>query len=118
MKILIADDERESIEFLKNFLERKGYSVDIVFDGKAAVDLIEKNDYDLAFLDHNMPELTGLEVAKFVKDKNLKTKTIMLTGYPEIEDFFAKSVGVDEYINKPCRMEDIQSIIDKYGKQT
>lgn len=118
MKILIADDERESIEFLKNFLERKGYSVDIVFDGKTAVDLIEKNDYDLAFLDHNMPELTGLEVAKFVRDKNLKTKTIMLTGYPEMEDFFAKSVGVDEYINKPCRMEDIQSIIDKYGKQT
>ncbi len=117
MKILIADDERESIEFLKNFLERKGYSVDIVFDGKAAVDLIKKNDYDFAFLDHNMPELTGLEVAQFVKDKNLKTKTIMLTGYLEMKDFLAKSVGVDEYVNKPCRMEEIKAIIDKYGKQ-
>jgi len=115
MRILIADDEKDIIEFLQDFLEKRGHFVDTALDGGIASDLIKENSYDLVFLDHNMPELTGLELAKLVKKNNPKTKTVMVTGYPSMKDFFAKSVGIDEYISKPCRLEEIKNIVDKYS---
>ncbi|MFC2061688.1 response regulator [Elusimicrobiota bacterium] len=112
-KILIADDEIYFIESLRKALESSGNAVDFAFNGKEALDLIKKNDYDILFLDHNMPELTGLEIIKYVKANNIRAKTVMFTGYPQMSEFFAKSVGADEYITKPCRLEDIEEIIDK-----
>jgi CheY-like chemotaxis protein len=116
MKILIADDERDFVKSLKSFLERKGHFVDAAFDGGRALELMKKNNYDLAFLDHNMPELTGLELVKFVEENGLRTKTVLLTGYPTMKDFFARALGADEYIRKPCQLEDIASIVDKYQR--
>ena len=114
MRILIADDEREITDNLLEFLQRKGYSADVTYDGKQALDLIKKNAYDVVFLDHNMPELTGLEIVKFVKENKKNTKTVMLTGYPLMENFFAKAVGADEYLDKPYQYSDIEKIIEKY----
>ena len=114
MKILIADDEREITDNLLEFLQRKGYSADVAYDGKQALDLIKEKEYDVVFLDHNMPELTGLEIVKFVKENQKNTKTVMLTGYPLMEDFFAKAVGADEYLDKPYQYAEIEKIIEKY----
>ncbi|MFH2137502.1 MAG: response regulator [Candidatus Omnitrophota bacterium] len=116
MKILIADDEKEITQNLQEFLRRKGYVADVAFDGREALDLIKEVDYDLIFLDYNMPELTGLELIKYVKEHNEKTKTVMLTGYPLMEGFFAKAVGADEYLDKPYQFKDIEQIIEKYEK--
>ena len=113
MRILIADDEKEVAVMIKSFLERRGYNVDIAFDGRAALKLIRENSYDVFFVDYNMPELTGIELVRYIKDNNIKLKTVMITGYPEMEANFAKRIGVDEYITKPIRMENIKEIIDK-----
>lgn len=116
MKILIADDSKQTVDILSALLKKRGHEIDVVYDGKAALDKIKGNDYDLAFLDLNMPELTGLEVAKYVKEHNIKVKTVLLTGYSDMEEFFAKAVGVDEYISKDNTLEGIKKIIDKYSK--
>jgi len=115
MKILIADDEKGFTEILEERLTFKGCSVDIAHDGKKALELLESNVYDLVFLDHNMPELTGLELAKHIKVNKLTTKTVIITGYPEIEGFFAKAVGADEFLAKPVKIRDIEKLINKYG---
>ncbi len=115
MKILIADDEKEIVKFLRNFLEKRGHAVDAVYDGAGALDLIKSKNYDLVFVDHNMPELTGLELIKFIKQNKLKAKTIMITGYPEMNKSFAKALGADEYICKPCSLDDIGDIVKKYS---
>jgi len=117
MKILIADDEVESAEIIKKSLIKKCYVVDAAFDGKAALDLIKKNNYDIVFLDHNMPELTGLELIKHIKQNSPDTKTVMITGYPHIADFAAKELGADEYLTKPLKMKEIEDIIDKYKSE-
>jgi DNA-binding response OmpR family regulator len=116
MKILIADDKKELGELVRDFLVKKGHNADIALDGRVAWELMKKNIYDLAFIDHNMPELTGLELVKLVKENKLKTKTVILTGYPSMKDFFAKSIGADEYISKPCHLEDIERIVEKYSE--
>jgi DNA-binding response OmpR family regulator len=115
MRILVADDKKEIVDILELFLKKKGYEVDTAQDGKAAAELLLKNDYDIAFFDHNMPEMTGLELVKLVKANNLKTKTVILTGYPTMRDFLAKSVGADEYLNKPCQLKEVDDIVKKYS---
>ncbi|MFH1062227.1 MAG: response regulator [Candidatus Omnitrophota bacterium] len=114
MKILIADDTQEIVSLMRDFLKKKSHDVDIADNGKQALAMIMKNNYDLAFMDHNMPEMTGLELVKFIKANNIPTKTVILTGYSGMKDFFAKSVGADEYLSKPCELEDIALILDKY----
>jgi len=116
MKILIADDEKDIVEILKGRLIKKGHYIDIALDGERALEFIKTNKYDLAFVDHNMPEITGLELIKYIKQNKISTKTVMLTGYAEIEDFAAKQVGADEYITKPVSLKDIENIVNKYKK--
>lgn len=115
-KILVADDEKEFVKMMKDFLTKRGQVVDVAYDGKEAQDLIKKNNYDVIFLDHNMPELTGLELIKHIKQNNLKSKIIMITGYPEMEEFFAKAIGADGYLEKPFRMQEVKKIINKMDK--
>ena len=114
MNILIADDEKEAVELIKEWIVRKGYNADVAFDGKQALELIKLNKYDLVFVDHNMPEVTGLELIKYIKQNSPDTKTVMITGYPHIADFAAKELGADEYLTKSFKMREIDNIIDKY----
>lgn len=114
MKILIADDTQQIVTLMQALLQKKGHEVDIADDGKKTLDMIRAKHYDIAFMDHNMPEMTGLEIVKFIKENNINTKTVIFTGYSGMKDFFAKSVGADEYLTKPCDLEDILAIIAKY----
>ena len=118
MTILIVDDEKEIVELLKNRFIVKGHSVNTAYDGKKALELIKSNIYDLIFLDHNMPGLTGLELLRYIKQNNLKPKTVIVTGYEEIDEFFMKGRGADEYLTKPVKIRDIDDIVDKYSKLT
>ena len=117
MKILIADDTQEITSLMKAFLEKKGHAVDVAPNGKQALDLIKVNNYDLAFFDHNMPELTGMELVKFIKQNDIKTKTVILSGYSGMGESFSKIIGADDYLSKPCRLEDIEAIIIKYAPE-
>lgn len=116
MKILIADDERDFVGFLKERLTMKGHAVDKAYDGDEAIEMLKNGGYDMLFVDHNMPEKTGLEITKYVREKNILITVVMVTGYEQMADFFAREIGVDEYIAKPVRIEEIEAIIDKYDK--
>lgn len=116
MKILIADNEKEFINLLKERLTAKGHLVDAACDGETALELIKADHYDILFLDHNMPGLTGLEIAKYVKENGIESKTVIVTGYEEMSDAFAKAIAADEYITKPAKLKEIDDIIDKYSK--
>lgn len=114
MRILIADDEVEFVEMLKERLRYKNVEMDFAYDGKQALQLIKSAHYDVIFLDHNMPEMTGLELVRYIKEHDIDTKTVMITGYPAIRGFFAKAIGTDEYLTKPVNLKDIDDIIEKY----
>ncbi len=118
MRILIADDEKDFVEMLKERLKLGGHLVDVAYNGKEALDLIKLKTYDVAFLDHNMPEMTGLELIKYIKTNNLAAKTVMVTSYPAIDEFFAKNTGADEYLTKPIKIKEVEDIIKKYRQIT
>ncbi|MCX5681969.1 MAG: response regulator [Candidatus Omnitrophica bacterium] len=114
MKILIADDEVETTEILLKFLKRKGVLADCAFDGDEALRLVKKEDYDIVFLDIEMPGITGLEILRYIKDNHKKAKVVLVTGYSCVDLKFAKALRADEYIEKPISLQGIESIIDKY----
>ena len=79
LSIIIADDHPLILKGLRDFLTEKGYTVTgSAKDGIEAFDLIVKYEPDIAILDIRMPLMTGLEVAKSAKAKNLKQKLSLL----------------------------------------
>jgi CheY-like chemotaxis protein len=114
VKILVADDEVGLTEILSSVLQRKGHHVDVANDGQKAYDLLQKNRYDLAFLDFTMPEKTGMELMEVIKEQGVGTKTILVTAYSLVEEAFIKEAGMDEYVSKPFRVYDIEKILEKY----
>jgi len=111
-RILVVDDEKECCAFFKDYLTKRGHLVDIAYDGLEAKDLLDKNTYDCIFFDCNMPELSGVELIKVIKEKNLKAMKIMISGYDLINEDFAKDSGVDIFLRKPISLETVKEIVE------
>lgn len=116
MKILICEDEIEVVNILKRYLKYKGLDADHALNGKIALELIKSRDYGIVFMDINMPELTGVEILKYMRESHNKAKVIILTGYPGVTGDFCVSLGADRYLEKPVDLKIIGEIIDEYTR--
>lgn len=116
MKILLADDDRQYCLALKKYLEKqnKGYEASLAFDGLEAKRYIEGNSYDVIFIDCDMPYLSGLDLVRVIKKGYPSTKVVMVSGYKDIGENFAKISGVDEFLRKPFALKEMDRILDKY----
>ncbi|MDP2044108.1 MAG: response regulator, partial [Candidatus Omnitrophota bacterium] len=84
-KILICDDDKTVSDFLKRFLEKEGYSeLETTGTGEEVLEKIQKDDYQLIFLDIKLPGISGMETLKRIKEFNKDIGVIMITGFPEI----------------------------------
>lgn len=108
MKILLAEDDLNLGELLASFLENKGYSVDLVRDGKLAFQQFNQKQYDFCILDVMMPEMDGFTVAKEIRELDKKTPILFLTAKSMKEDKLQGfEVGADDYLTKPFSMEEL-----------
>ncbi|ADY73458.1 two component, sigma54 specific, transcriptional regulator, Fis family [Desulfurobacterium thermolithotrophum DSM 11699] len=109
-KILIADDEKSIRVVLKKYLSSLGHEVIEASDGIKAIEVLNKESIDIAFVDIRMPKKTGLEILKEVKNVPI----VILTAYGTM-DYAIKAMenGAIEYITKPFSFEEIKSILDK-----
>lgn len=99
---LIAEDDRDISRAVSALLERNHYSVDVVYNGKDALDYMLAGDYDAAILDIMMPGMDGLEVVKRLRKAGIYSPVIMLTAMGEIEDrITGLDAGADDYLAKP-----------------
>ena len=98
MRILIAEDEVTIARALKVMLERNKYAVDVVFNGKDALDYIRAASYDALVLDIMMPGMDGLSVLREVQALGITTPALFLTAKAEIEDrVTGLDAGADDY---------------------
>lgn len=101
MKILLGEDEEKMRELLRKFFEKAGYSVVEVSDGEAALTKFYEEQFDLAVLDWMMPKLSGIKVAKRMKqERNIKILMLTAKNLPE-DEVQALVVGADDYLAKP-----------------
>ena len=112
-KILIVEDEKGTSVPVKEALELHGYEADIAEDGAAGVEMFKADVYDLVLLDLKMPEMTGEEVLKKLRQMDPYGYVIIYTNYGEFEEIKElANIGIDGYINKGPAAE-LQELIDK-----
>ena len=112
IKVLVAEDEVHLGQILSNFLSGRGYAVNTVTDGRAAMEALRAEAYDVALLDIVMPELDGLEVLKQVRADVDPPEVIIITGNGTIETAIsAMKLGAYDYMAKPYRMAEIDVLV-------
>lgn len=101
-RILVVDDDKASLQSLKQILQLVGYSVDTAKTGREAIEKSETGYYNLALLDITLPDMKGTELVTKMQTGTPWMTTIMITGYPTLETAIeALNLGADAYILKP-----------------
>lgn len=114
MNILLIEDDLTLNELITDYLKLNGNSVVSLEDGMNAIDTINKTNFDLYIIDINIPHINGLEIVKYIRQKDLSTPIIMITASMELENFkTAYKNGCDDYIKKPFYLEELKIRIDK-----
>jgi DNA-binding response OmpR family regulator len=114
VKILLADDDAALRKIVKEQLTGMGYVVEEADDGQTAIEKLEKDSYALMLLDINMPNKSGIDVLRFLKEKKLTCKVIMLTGRVGFSIATeSMKLGADEYVTKPFSLEYLVSTMQR-----
>ncbi len=108
IKILWVDDEIDLLKPHILFLEKKNYDVTTCNNGRDAVDLFERENFDIVFLDENMPGMNGLETLQEIKERKSATPVIMITKSEE-EYIMEEAIGskIADYLIKPVNPNQI-----------
>ncbi len=107
--ILVVDNEESICDFLSILLEKEGYEVVTANNGQAAGKYIRENDFDLVLTDIKMPNSSGIDVLKAVKETSPGTPVIMMTAFASAETAVeAMKKGAYDYISKPFKIDDLK----------
>ncbi|MFH1836811.1 MAG: response regulator [Candidatus Omnitrophota bacterium] len=110
LKLLVVDDERDICDFVKNFFKERDFDVLMAYNGKEALEIIEREKPDIILLDMKMPTMNGFETLKKLKGKGIKV--IMVTAIEDEEKAKeAKLAGAIEYITKPLMLEQLERTV-------
>ncbi|MDQ6829487.1 MAG: sigma-54 dependent transcriptional regulator [Gemmatimonadota bacterium] len=112
IKVLIAEDEPQLGSMLERFLASKGHDVTTRTDGRAALDALKAESFDVALLDIVMPEIDGLEVLRQLREESSPPEVIIITGNGTVETAIsAMKLGAYDYLAKPYRMAEIEVLV-------
>ncbi|MFH1935642.1 MAG: response regulator [Pseudomonadota bacterium] len=108
IRLLIVDDEVGFVNILAKRLSRRNMEVTSAYTGTEAIQILRKQDFDVAVLDLKMEEMDGIEVLKIFKKMDPKMVVIMLTGHGS-EKAAREGIefGAFDYLTKPCELEEL-----------
>jgi DNA-binding response OmpR family regulator len=108
MKILVVEDDRRILTFLKRALDAEGHQVATAEDGRDGLERIRAESFDLVILDRMLPYLDGLEVCRVVRSERLPVTILMLTAKDSIQDKVeGLRGGADDYLTKPFALDEL-----------
>lgn len=107
-RLLLAEDDRNLGNILKNYLDAKGYATTLCVNGQEAIDVFNRKEFDFCILDIMMPVKDGFAVATEIRAVNKKIPILFLTAKTLQEDKLKGfEIGADDYITKPFSMEEL-----------
>lgn len=113
-KILIVDDTKNIRTMLSVCLKSGGHTVLTAGSGKEAIDIIINENIDLIFLDVKMPEVSGTEVLRQIRNNNIKTPIIMMTAFGTVKNAIeCTKLGVLAYLQKPFTADKINKLMEE-----
>ncbi len=111
--ILVVDDEESMRQFLEIALSKAGHRITVAESGRRAIDLVEKQAFDLVISDIKMPDMSGVEVLRHVTDTDPRIPVVMITAYASAETAVeALRLGAYDYLTKPFNLEELKVNIE------
>ncbi|MGE5085301.1 MAG: sigma-54-dependent transcriptional regulator [Bacillota bacterium] len=108
-RILVVDDEESIREFLEIMLKKEGYEITLAEDGQKAKDLLAKKTFDMIISDLQMPNVTGIELLKYVKESYPDTVFMLITAFGTTETAVeAMKMGAYDYLTKPFKIDEVR----------
>jgi CheY-like chemotaxis protein len=119
-QILIAEDNQINQKLIRNIFELLGYKVDISANGLEALDALKRKNYNLIFMDIQMPEMNGYEATSIIVEHTKKDRPIiiaMTANAMQGDRDKCFEVGMDDYVTKPMRVNDLIKVIQFWGEK-
>lgn len=111
MRILLIEDDRGIAKALQQGL-RSAYVVDVAYEGKEGLTEALSGTHDVILLDLNLPDMSGEEICRTIRKKNITTPIIVISGRDLTNDkVMLLDMGADDYITKPFRLEEVKARI-------
>jgi DNA-binding NtrC family response regulator len=118
MRILFADDEASLQELMRIELPRLGHEPTVCPDGRTALAALDRTAFDCVIVDLDMPGVGGLDVITRVRETSPDTEAVIITGKSSLESAIAAvRQGVFDYLTKPCKLADIQAVLERVRKK-
>jgi len=110
--VLIVDDEEGIRKLLTAVLSEKGYSADSCATGQEAIEKADGRFYDVALIDIFLPDVSGVELLKRMRERKPRTRKIIMTGHPSLQNAVeALNRGADAYMMKPLDVEKVLATV-------
>jgi len=116
-RILVVEDNHINQKVIKGLLVIFGYEPDVVENGKQAVEKVAEGAYDIVFMDCQMPEMDGYEATMLIRESETDNHTVIIamTGNSMAGDREkCLACGMDDYVSKPLRIEELKSTLEKW----
>lgn len=113
-RLLLVDDNRDTVNVLAILLSRLGYEVKVAHDGPAAIDAAHSAKPDVALLDIGLPGMSGYEVAEELRRSSELDRCVLIamTGYDQQEDLDrSEQAGFQHHLVKPVRIDEVRQLL-------
>jgi DNA-binding response OmpR family regulator len=118
MRILVVEDEPLLADAVAQGLRLAAHAVDVAYDGSAALERLDVNDYDVVVLDRDLPGVHGDDVCRALVDSDRETRVLMLTAAAGIDDrVTGLSLGADDYLPKPFAFRELAARVAALGRR-
>src|SRR5919108_2014662 len=117
MEILVVDDDPDIIDLVSYSLRRDGHQVLAACDGRQALEIVERSAPDLILLDVMLPQLSGFEVCRRIRQRS-RVPIILLTARgDEVDKVWGLDLGADDYITKPFGHKELLARVRAVGRR-
>lgn len=115
-RLLLLDDEETIRQVLSDFFERKGFDVAALGTAKQAIELVDREQFDLAIFDINLAGENGLELLRYFKTNSPQLPVIMLTGMSDPEELIDQALfrGANGFMRKGEPLENLLEVVQSY----
>lgn len=121
IRVLIAEDNRVNQEVAVLQIRKMGHQVDVANSGREALEAMERVAYDLVLMDCEMPEMHGFEATRIIRERETDRRTPIIAMTAHAMEGYRKQcldAGMDDYISKPLRAEDLIALIKRWTSHT
>ena len=117
-KILIVDDVKVNLMVAKGMMKKYGMQIDLAMSGKEAIEMVQKKDYDIIFMDHMMPEMDGIDTTKNIRalgEQYQKLVIVALTANAvgEAKEMFLEQ-GLQDFLAKPIEAKELDEVLNRW----